>query len=181
MKTDRWRLTNGEQLYDIKADPRQKTDVRKKHPEVVKRLRKKYKAYWKDLPQQEVKLSRHFLGADACPDVVLNGMDWYRGAKPWNKRAFTARSNGAWPVTIVRDGRYVFECRHYPRESNMPAEATHAKLKIGATVHETNLEVSATHARFEVDLQAGDYDLETFMSFHDKPPRGALFVYVSAK
>ncbi len=180
VKTERWRLTNGEKLYDIKADPRQKKDVAKQHPDVVERLRAKYEAYWKEIPAQETTLSRHLLGAKECPEVVLNGMDWYRGATPWHSGAFRGRSNGAWPVTILRDGRYVFECRHYPREANRSAEATHAKLKIGETVRELELENNATFARFELDLKVGDYDLETFLSSAKGKPRGALFVYVSA-
>jgi arylsulfatase A-like enzyme len=179
VKTDRWRLTNGEKLYDIKVDPRQSSDVAAENPEVVKQLRAAYEAYWQDLPPQDTTLSRHLLGAKACPNVVLNGMDWYRGSTPWNKGAFTSRTNGAWAVRVVRDGRYRFECRHYPREANKAVEATRSVLKIGDEVREAVVDENATHARFELDLKAGDYDLETFMSSGKEKPRGALFVYVS--
>jgi hypothetical protein len=108
-------------------------------------------------------------------------MDWYRGASPWNKGAFKGKSNGAWAVTVLRDGPYVFECRHYPREADLPAEATHARLVIGDNIHEVDLDENATHARFEVELKAGDYDLETFLSSSEGKSRGALFVYVTAK
>jgi arylsulfatase A-like enzyme len=181
VKTERWRLTNGEKLYDIQTDPRQRTDLAAEHPDVVARLRSEYEAWWNHLPDQDSTLSRHLLGAAECPEVVLNGMDWYRGASPWNKGAFKGKSNGAWAVTVLRDGPYVFECRHYPREADLPAEATHARLVIGDNIHEVDLDENATHARFEVELKAGDYDLETFLSSSEGKSRGALFVYVTAK
>ena len=106
-------------------------------------------------------------------------MDWYRGGSPWNKGAFSARTNGAWAVTVVRDGHYTVECRHYPREADKPLEADQAKLVIGDVVVETTVQPEATNARFELDLKAGDYDLETFMFSGKQKPRGALFVYVS--
>ncbi|MFP6904282.1 MAG: sulfatase-like hydrolase/transferase [Verrucomicrobiota bacterium] len=180
VKTDRWRLTNGEKLYDIRKDPRQKKDVALQHPAVVARLRKEYEVFWADLPDPESTLSRHLLGAKACPEVVLNGMDWYRGATPWNAGAFRGSSNGAWAVSIVRDGRYTFECRHFPREAMKPAGARHATIQIGEIVREIDLDPGATHARFDLDLKAGHYDLETFLSPVKGKVRGALFVYVKA-
>ncbi len=46
--TKRWRLVNhGDQfLYDIQADPAQRNDVSKEHPEVAKQLREAYKPFW---------------------------------------------------------------------------------------------------------------------------------------
>ena len=35
--TQRWRLVNGEELYDIQTDPGQKTDVASDHPDIVQK------------------------------------------------------------------------------------------------------------------------------------------------
>lgn len=181
VKTERWRLTNGEKLYDITSDPRMIRDIAGDHPDVVAKLRAEYESYWSDLPDQRETLSRHVLGDSECDEVTLNAMDWYRGDKPWHSGAFKNRRNGAWPVRIVRDGTYIFECRHYPREADLPAEANHARLRVGYTTVEKKFDKSATHVLFEVELTAGEYDLETFMSNDDETPRGALFIYVSYK
>lgn len=180
VKTERWRLVDGAKLYDIKADPRQKKNVATSHQQVVKELREKYEAYWADLPDQATTLSRHLLGAKECPDVVLNGMDWYTGSSPWNSGAFRRGGNGAWPVTIVRDGRYVFDCRIFPREADKAMNATHAKVKIGEVVKEQAINTSDTRARIELDLKAGKYDLQTWLTV-GKKTRGSLFVYVTAQ
>jgi arylsulfatase B len=178
VRTERWRFTNGKKLYDITKDPRQKTDIAAQHPEVVKQLTAAYDEFWASMPDQNETLSRHLLGAEACPEVTLNGMDWYKGASPWNRGAFKSSANGAWAVTVVNDGRYTFDCRVFPREADKPVGRTKAKLKIGDIEKESTIAESATHALFEVDLKAGEYDLETFLSGDKGKPRGALFVYV---
>ena len=47
--SERWRLLNQNQLYDIKADPGQENNVFEKHPDVAKKLSDAYEAWWKSL------------------------------------------------------------------------------------------------------------------------------------
>ncbi|MGB1937890.1 MAG: hypothetical protein ACPHVK_10405, partial [Akkermansiaceae bacterium] len=49
VRTQRWRLVNGTELYDIPADPGQKRNVAAKHPEVLKELNAAYDAWWDSL------------------------------------------------------------------------------------------------------------------------------------
>lgn len=54
IRDDRYALVNNAELYDLKADPGQKTNVIADHPDVVARLRKDYDAWWRDvLPRLE--------------------------------------------------------------------------------------------------------------------------------
>lgn len=181
VKTDRWRLVNGTQLCDILVDPRQKKNVADQHPDVMKELRAKYDTFWESLPDQKDTLSRHLLGAAECPNVVLNGMDWYVGSSPWNSGAYRRgkgkKQNGAWAVTILKDGTYTFDLHHYPREANRPHGQSTAKLKIGDVMKETKTDPASNYARISLDLKAGDYDLKTWLGEGDF---GALFVYVKA-
>jgi len=50
VRTNRWRLVNRNQLYDVLADRSQTKDVAADHPEVVAGLQKKYDAWWDSLP-----------------------------------------------------------------------------------------------------------------------------------
>ena len=46
VRTQRWRFVNNKELYDITADPYEKTNVIADHPEVVARLSKAYDLWW---------------------------------------------------------------------------------------------------------------------------------------
>jgi arylsulfatase len=46
VRSDRWRLVNNAELYDISTDPSEKKDVSQSHPEVVDQLRKSYDQWW---------------------------------------------------------------------------------------------------------------------------------------
>ncbi|TWT55344.1 arylsulfatase [Allorhodopirellula solitaria] len=46
VRTERWRLVNHSELFDITADPSETTDVAAEHPEVVGRLRSAYDQWW---------------------------------------------------------------------------------------------------------------------------------------
>ena len=178
VKTDRWRLVNRDKLYDVTVDPRQNRDIAEKNSEVVDELRNAYEAYWADLPDQATTLSRHLLGHPDCKeDVVLNGMDWYRGGSPWNNGAYKRPSNGAWAVTVSQKGRYQFECRLFPRAADKPVVASGAEIKIGDHTAETDLAEGDQKATFELILEAGDYDLEASFA-NGKKRFGALWVYV---
>ncbi|HAR67494.1 MAG TPA: arylsulfatase [Lentisphaeria bacterium] len=47
VRTQRWRLVDDE-LYDIESDPFEATSVASEHPEVVERLTKSYRTWWKE-------------------------------------------------------------------------------------------------------------------------------------
>lgn len=46
VRTQRWRFVNNKELYDISADPGERSDVAASHPEVVNRLRESYDKWW---------------------------------------------------------------------------------------------------------------------------------------
>jgi len=118
--TQRWRLINGRELYDMQADPSQKKDVAADHPDVVQRLRQRYEEHWDrcslgrkqpnerpivGAPQQKIVE----LGPDAWMlDTPKRHMWWQGDVRLGNK------FNGFWPVMIARTGYYRFEVRRWP-------------------------------------------------------------------
>jgi arylsulfatase A-like enzyme len=196
--TDRWRCVNGRELYAIKADPGQRNDLSKQHPEVVADLRKAYEAWWRDVSVDFDKPARMVLGSDRANPTSLNPHDWL--GKPYElfaqsqvlkgrPRAEGKEFQGHWLVEVARDGRYEIEFRRWPRELNLPITAgfpggtalpaTQAKVKIGAVEQTLPVAPDAAAVTFCVELKAGPATLEGW--FIDEPSgkaRGPFYVSV---
>ncbi|MEI8235112.1 MAG: arylsulfatase [Verrucomicrobiota bacterium] len=128
--TQQWRLltnwqSNAHRLYDIGADPGQKTNVAKDHPEVVSKLLADYEKYWTDVSAKDAGWrGRPILGAPQAPETGLCGESWYPTANycPFAQSHVCSGSNffGYWTVRIAAAGRYRFELRRWPREMDGP-------------------------------------------------------------
>ena len=117
---DKWRLINGAELYDLRADPGQRTDTAAENPAVVEGLRHAYDVWWdmvseqfgRDIPialgqdQEPVKLTTHDLRNEAC-DVA------------WNHRQVREAKivSGFWAVDVRQAGAYQVELRRWPEET----------------------------------------------------------------
>ena len=74
--TDRWRLCNGKELFDMNADPGQEKNVADQHPAVVKRLRAFYEAWWAELEPTFKQSTAIYLGNPADNPARLTSHDW---------------------------------------------------------------------------------------------------------
>ena len=173
VKTQRWRVLGGTQLLDVEDGNR---NVSAEHPEVLQRLNRSYDRFWESLPNEQAILSRHIIGE---VDTRLNGMDWYKGSRPWNSGSMRGRSSGVWRVDVVKDGRYRFELRRYPREANKAIGAVEAGVVIGDRSASKSISADVDHAILELELKQGEYDLDTKFKGQDGKVWGAYFAYVS--
>ncbi len=127
--TDRWRLVNDKELYDITRDPGQRRDIAKETPDAVKRLRAVYQKYWTDVSANDQGWrGRPILGTKIAPEAELCGEDWFttKGNCPWNQAAIAngAAAFGRWDVRFSEAGDYQIEVRRWPRELNAPIAGT---------------------------------------------------------
>ena len=86
--SDRWRLVNGVELYDLRSDPGQTEDLAATHPDRVEQLRARYDSWWDSLePHFEEPDSDHdrWQGGSRAPDVT-------RLALPRSRRALAPGS-----------------------------------------------------------------------------------------
>lgn len=113
-----WRLVNGKELYDLSIDPGQRTNVLDQHPEVARRLRRDFDAYWKRVTPGDRDPVRFVVGDPRDPETFLQPMDWYLPNPPWNHAQVAAGSPpvGEWQITAAQRGTYRFEVRRWPRE-----------------------------------------------------------------
>ncbi len=137
--TNQWRLVNGKDLFDIRADPGQKTNLAKQHPAVVSRLAKFYEAWWQELVPTFGQPTAIYLGhpAPSANPVTLTCHDWIAdGSTPWNQRHIRNAekkpgNTGFWAVDVKSAGEYSVELRRWPREAD---RAITADLEAGADV-----------------------------------------------
>lgn len=175
MLNERWRLVEGDELYDIDADPGQKQNVFDSHPEVVEKLTKHYDKLWSEFQPSFKNVSEIPLTSPDDDIVALNYHDCYdrnfgwfqnqiRQPKSWIDEPQSKRSPAYWPVNVVTDGEYRIELRRWPAEVDTPIHddiaaggqvygknAQRTRPGIGFSAVKANLSVGDQHLKAEVD------------------------------
>lgn len=181
--TERWRLVDGVELYDVLEDPGQESDVAARHGEVVAELRRAYQAWWASLEPAFGETVRIGVGSPAENPVALSSHDWRTADESqvvWNTRQLGAAhpGNGYWALDVVRGGDYEIELRRWPRPSRLGIDAQRARLVVGGIEREQATSPYDASARFRVALPPGPTTLQTWLTGSGGVTRGAYFVYV---
>ena len=187
--TDRWRLINGKELYDMKADPSQKKDIADTHPQVVKKLRKAYEDWWVEVSARFDEYCEIIIGSDEQNPTRLMSHDWHGPRVPWNQGAVRngMQANGFWAVEIEGEGMYQFELRRWPKEVDAPINGaipggkaitvTKARLKVADMDETKSVSAEARAVAFQAKLKAGKTRLQTWFMDDIGTSRGAYYVY----
>ncbi|RMF39858.1 MAG: N-acetylgalactosamine-4-sulfatase [Planctomycetota bacterium] len=206
--TSRWRLINGKELYDIKRDPGQTSDIASGHPDVVQRLRDFYEAWWADLLPSFSQDARIYLGHPRENPARLTSHDWITtGSTPWNQAAVRRAMNGDantgfWNVLVSQAGKYRFRLRRWPEETGQPIDASlppgdpvpgekpfratpgkaihpvRATLQIADMERQQAVQPGAQESVFELELPRGPTRLKALFHQADGEVYGAYYVYV---
>lgn len=209
--TSRWRLINGEELYDIKQDPGQASDVASGNPEVVKRLTDFYNAWWEELEPTFSNATAIYLGHPRDNPARLTSHDWITtDSTPWNQSHVRAALNGAgntgfWNVNVVEPGSYTFSLRRWPAEIRRPIDSaltpgapvpgakafrttpgkaikpTRASIQIGDVKATKLVNSGDIEVNFDLELKAGKMQLTALFQTESGEEFGAYFVYVTKK
>ncbi|MCA8995369.1 MAG: arylsulfatase [Planctomycetaceae bacterium] len=183
--TDRWRLVNGKELFDIRADPGQQSNVASANGEVVQRLRAAYDEWWQSLVPVFDEHVRIDLGNPAEPISHLTCHDWLVESNdaplvPWNQQqvAQDLERNGVWAVNVVQPGTYELTLRMRPGGviSNLPQGT--ARMRIGDQQTSTPIQPGDFKAVLKAELPAGPAMLQTWLEADSGESRGAYFVDV---
>jgi len=161
-RTQRWKLVNGKELYDMQNDPAESADVAVKHPDVAARLRKETEAWYKDVSATRgYDPPRIYLGAPQENPVVLTRQDWRGPRAGWD-----AGSIGYWEVDVRSRGRYDvtldFAAAKEPGEAALSLGAIRLTEKVAAGAAQCkfrNLEMTPGPGRLEPLLRFGAKDL----------------------
>jgi arylsulfatase B len=206
--TDQWRLINGKELYDIKKDPSQKTDVAKQHPKILAKLRAEYEAWWADISPVFAKESRIIVGAKAENPTRLTAHDWLTdgGNPPWHQSGIRKgqQGNGEWAIKIEHDGNYRITLRRWPASVDIPIsadlaagapvqgakayretpgkglDAKHAGIKIAGIEEQKPVGASDHGVSFDVSLKKGETNLNGYFVLNDGKTIGSYYAYIES-
>ena len=184
--TEDWRLVNGSELYDFKADPGQQKDVHVEHPEVVAQLRAAYEEWWADVTERMGEYIEIPVGSDEANPVRLTSFDWRPDGGPPNQQVMKEApidyyywaNNGFWAIDVVQSGRYEIALRQQPPEAQFPIEGVTARIQVGDIKADQPIPPEATAVTFEMELKAGSTRLQTWFDREEGPSRGAFFADV---
>ena len=192
--TDRWRLINGKELYDINADPGQSQNIADDHPDVVKELTAEYEAWWQHIDDRFAEFVRIPLGDSEAPETSFTCHDWHAPIQqvPWNHGQISRmpKANGFWAVDVKQAGTYEFTLSLRPTGVDFPLEQGKAgvewqdeKPKMPNEAREARASVTTmkggpSAVKVTLDLPAGPGRLRTRIEEANRGERGAFFVTV---
>lgn len=206
--TNRWRLVNGAELYDIKQDPAQQNDVAGTQPNVVARLKAFYEAWWAELKPTFQRIPAIYLGHEGENPVRLTSHDWIATkSTPWNQSLVRQAlddpsATGYWNVNVTAAGGYEIRLRRWPEEADtaidallppgtdVPGEspfraspgkavqAVNASVRIGDVTAEAPVEPGAKQVTLQMTLPAGKSRMRATFTTGDGGTVGAYYAYV---
>lgn len=181
--TEQYRLVNGEELYDITADPGQLSNIAADNPEVVSELRGKYDAWWNRIDERFDQHVHLDIGSDAENPARITAHDWLPPDEtvqvPWNQRHVQRAPavNGVWNINVSEPGTYEFELYQRDKPAEFPIEAQRASIRVGDQEADGAVPEGASSVKFTLDLPSGETTMNTRFVTPEGSERGAFFVY----
>ena len=201
-----WRLVEGTKLYDLNADPGQKTNVADQYPEKVRDYNAAYDEWWEEISPTFEEKPFFIIGHEAENPMTLFCHDWHSDEyTPWAQRHIRSGyvNNGFWRVKVAEAGTYNLKLRRWPEETEL---ALNAEAPIRQTLEGTSISPSkegkglnikhvrvkiqdqdqsykvtdpgAEYIEFNIDLNAGESHLQTWFTLEDGTEIGAYYVKI---
>lgn len=204
---DNWRLINGKELYDMRNDKIQSTNVIQNHPEVAERLALGYEKWWQSFIDEGVdeKYSYIKVGTPHENPSRISAHDMLTGkfGHVWHQYGATKGSaaSGRWKIEFVENGDYKISLRRFPRESGlninttfpeqtripeldriMPASVKsdfkEAYIYVAGLAKSAKIKEGQNEVTFTSRIPAGKYDMEAQLIDVNNVVHPAYYVYI---
>ncbi len=204
---DNWRLVNGNELYDMKVDRGQVTNVIEKHPEVAARLAEGYENWWSSIKSEGANEKYSYIKVGSPHEnpsrISSHDMLTSKFLHMWHQYgAVTATQTlGRWKIEFVEDGMYSVTLRRFPRESGLAINATFpaqepqieletvfpasvksdfekAYLCVADLEKTLKIEEGQAEVTFTGKIPAGKYDMEAQLIDKDNRVYPAYYIYI---
>jgi arylsulfatase A-like enzyme len=151
--TGNWRLVDGKELYHIKSDSGQQTDVSETFPDTLKKLAMMYDTYWKSVTKEPEKSKAAIVDSNYEEITELNAADWIPlngSLTPWNQHHVSSgyRQEGRWEIRVDQPGDYIVEISRWPVESGL---AINEAMKPKDTIDAYELDIGRKFSIYNVD------------------------------
>jgi len=190
---NQWRLVNGKELYDVRADRAQANDLAAGRPEIVEKMRAHYERWWQGLSGKV----RDFVPCATLsrrgPPVALSSSDW-QDVYVDNARTVRAAAGGPrgapWNIEVQAEGDYEVELRRWPREADLALGAgsgpesrafpiAAAKVSAGGAEYAAQASPDAKAVVLRLKLPAGKVRLQAwFQDASGQDLCGAFYAYI---
>ena len=182
--TQKWRLVNGKELYDISNDAEQRKNVAVQFPDTAAYLKIEYEKWWEKISDQKNDYQRFIVGSKKEKVVCLTGHDLHveKGSPPWHQIMIQQErgENGFWAIETLQKGTYAFELRRFPKEAGtkIPPQYIHAKMEINGQIVTSEIPENSEKITFTVNLPKGKHNLKTWLSSSNEKTVAATYVYI---
>ena len=201
----KWRLINGKELYNLKSDPEQRTDLAEEQSQKVNELRNDYENWWADISPVFAEYPAITIGTEHEKVTVISSHDMHTGgAVAWNHGQVRSGMicNGWWALKVAVEGTYKISLRRWPAEVDTPIRSgleavpaiedtsvtrsvegkalqiTTARLQIGNFDQTKQLENADTEISFMVELTKGETRMQTWFTGNNELSLCAYYVYI---
>jgi arylsulfatase A-like enzyme len=126
----KWRLVNGDELYDINNDRGQEKNVIDQNPFVAEKLAVGYEKWWQSFVDEGVNERYAYIkvGSSYENPSRISSHDMYTGnhGRIYHQYGAVTGALGAgrYKIEFVEDGEYAFSLRRFPRESGLAINET---------------------------------------------------------
>lgn len=183
--TERWRLVNQTELYEIQQDPGQARNVAAEFPGVVKYLSAEYEKWWDSLKPRFSEYVPIGIGSQFENPSHLTCHDWHAPIQqvPWNHQLIAKNpiANGFWIVDVLEPGTYEITLRCRPESAHHPLKKGVARIQIGDQKQQQDVDEGDLSTTFTLDLTKGQKKLQTWLDEGNGVSRGAFFVEIFRK
>lgn len=159
VRTSRYKLVDGKELYDLANDPGEEHDIAAAQPRMVAALRAAYERWLQDVSSTRgYAPPRIWLGTDFENPATLTRQDWRGPKASWEPGGL-----GHWEVEVRRKGRYDIRLRMPPA----PADGV-ARFRLNNVTLAAPVKRGATECVFRaVELEPGPGRTEPVLVFGD--------------
>jgi len=193
IRSQRFRLVNNNELYDMDNDPSQIENVIDTFPDATHELREDYENWWDSVLPRLRKVQHLRIGSPEENPTTLACMDWraslIRDGHPdrhrvpiWlqsrlkllaahnyelNGKSIAQGTTGSWAIEVAKSGTYRFTLRKLPATASDELNSLgkgDANLLCGNIKKKVAVKTGDTSAVIEVELAKGNTDLECWFT-----------------